>query len=154
MPGVFAKSGVRVRTPHHVGHFRLYSVVFVITVALPLFAESVMEFAFLSVSLSLLLMLHVGSLAGLMVFTSSPLSSSVAVSVMYFATTSLLAMISSTGRVVMAKFKPLLKYSSFIITDLPIAQVHYPPVCVYVGVCHFFLSLRFVVKSLELALLS
>ena len=44
------------------------------------------------------------------------------------------------------------KYRSFIITDLPIAQVQYPPVCVNVGVCHFFLSLRF--ECLELALLS
>ena len=45
-----------------------------------------------------------------MVHTTSPLSSSAAVSVMYFATISVPAMTSSTGRVVgvMAKFKPLL----------------------------------------------
>ena len=61
-------------------------------------------------TLSPLLMLDFGSLARLMVRTTSPLSSTAAVSVMYFATTSVPAMISSTGRVVgvMAKFKPLL----------------------------------------------
>ena len=45
-----------------------------------------------------------------MVHTTSPLSSSAVVSVIYFVTTSVPAMISSTGKVVevMVKFKPLL----------------------------------------------
>ena len=55
-------------------------------------------------------MFDFGSLVSLMVRTNFPLSSSAAVSVMYFATTSVPAMISSTGRVVgvMAKFKLVL----------------------------------------------
>ena len=61
-------------------------------------------------TLSPLLMLDFGSLARLMVRTTSPLSSSAAVAVIYFATTSVPAMISSTGKAVgvMAKFRPLL----------------------------------------------
>ena len=110
MNGVFAKSVVCVRIPHHVGNFSSIFVVFMITVALPLSAGSmVMELYFFSVCraiLSPLLMLDIGSLAHLMV----PLSSSAAISVMYFATTSVPAMISLTWSVVgiMAKFKPLL----------------------------------------------
>ena len=50
MPEVFAKSGVRICAPTMSATFSLYSVVFVITVALPLSAESVMELAFLSVT--------------------------------------------------------------------------------------------------------
>ena len=90
--------------------FSLYSVVFMITAALPLSAGSMMIELFLfSVCiaiLSALLMLDFGSLTRLMVHTTCPLSSSAAFSVMYFATTSVPAMISSTGRVVevMAKF--------------------------------------------------
>ena len=80
--------------------FSLYSVVFMITVALPLSTESMMmELSFFCVCvaiLSPLLMLDFGSLARLMVHTTSPLSSSAAVSVMYFATNSVPAMISST----------------------------------------------------------
>ena len=103
--------------------FTLYSVVFMITAALPLSAGSMMmELSFFTVCfaiLSSLLMLDFMSLARLMVHTTCPLSSSAAVSVMYFATTSVPAMISSTGRVdeVMAKFKPLLSidYSSPLI---------------------------------------
>ena len=94
--------------------FSLYSVVFMITAALPLSAGSMMmELSFFSVCIAILsplLMLDFRSLACLMVHTTTPLSSSAAVSVMYFVTTSVPAMISSTGRVVgvMAKFKPLL----------------------------------------------
>ena len=80
--------------------FALYSVVFMITVALPLSAGSMMmELSFFSVSvaiLSPLLMLDFGILAPLMVHTICPLSSSAAVSDMYFATNSVPAMISST----------------------------------------------------------
>ena len=80
--------------------FSLYSVVFMITVALPFSTESMMmELSFFCVCvaiLSPLLMLDFGSLARLMVHTTSPLSSSDAVSVMYFATNSVPAMISST----------------------------------------------------------
>ena len=110
--------------------FSLYSAVFMITVALPLSAGSMMmELSFFSVcraTLSPLLMLDFGSLARLMLRKTSPLSSCAAVSVIYFATTSVPDMISSTGRVVgvMAKFKPLLRSS--IITDLPIAQTESP----------------------------
>ena len=92
--------------------FSLYSAVFMITVALPLSAGSMMmELSVFSVcraTLSLLLMLDFGSLARLMVRTTSPLSSSVAI--IYFATTSVPAMISSAGKAVgvMAKFRPLL----------------------------------------------
>ena len=66
-------------------------------------------FSFYRATLSPLLMFDFRSLARLMVRTTSPLSYAV-VSVMYFATTSVLAMISLTGRVaeVMAKFKTLL----------------------------------------------
>ena len=136
--------------------FSLYSVVFVISAALPLSAGSMMmELSFFSVCITILsplLMLDFGSLACLMVHTTCPLSSSAAVSVMYFATTSVPAMISLTGRVdeVMAKFKPLLSidYSSSLIS----LSLRFITICVYVGVCHFFLTLRFVVKSLELAL--
>ena len=98
--GVFAKSGVRVRIPHHVGHFLSIFVAFIITAALPLSAGSMMmELSFFSVCvaiLSPLLMLDFGSLARLMVHTTCPLRSSAAISVMYFATTSEPAMISST----------------------------------------------------------
>ena len=80
--------------------FSLYSVVFMITVALPLSTESmIMELSFFSVCvaiLSLFLMLDFGILAPLMVHTICPLSSSAVVSVMYFATNSVPAMISST----------------------------------------------------------
>ena len=81
-----------------------------------------MELSFFSVCITILsplLMLDFGSLVHLMVHTTCPLSSSAAVSVMYFATTSIPAMISSTGRVdeEMAKSKPLLSidYSSSLI---------------------------------------
>ena len=71
-----------------------------ITVAVPLSARSMMmELSFFSVSIAILsplLMLDFGSLARLMVHTTCPLSSSAAVSVMYFATNSVPAMISST----------------------------------------------------------
>ena len=80
--------------------FSLYSVVFMITAALPLSAGSMMmELSFFSVCvaiLSPLLMLDFGSLAHLMVHTICPLSSSAAVSVMYFVTNSVPAMICST----------------------------------------------------------
>ena len=80
--------------------FSLFLVVFIITAALPLSAESMMmELSFFSVCvaiLSPLLMLDFGSLASLMVHTICPLCSSAAISVMYFATTSEPAMISST----------------------------------------------------------
>ena len=80
--------------------FSLYSVVFMITAALPFSAGSMMmELSFFSVCvaiLSPLLMLDFGILAPLMVHTTCPLSSSAAVSVMYFATNSVPAMISST----------------------------------------------------------
>ena len=76
------------------------SVMFMITAALPLCAGSMMmELSFFSVCvaiLSPLLMLDFGILAPLMVHTICPLSSSAAVSVMYFATNSVPAMISST----------------------------------------------------------
>ena len=79
--------------------FSLYSVVFMITAALPVSAGSMMmELSFFSVCIAILsplLMLDFGSLVHLMVHTTCPLSSA-AVSVMYFATTSVLAMISST----------------------------------------------------------
>ena len=90
--------------------FSLYSVVFMITAALPLSAGSMMiELSLFSVCIAILsplLMLDFMSLTRLMVHTTCPLSSSAAFSVMYFATTSVPAMISSTGRVVevMAKF--------------------------------------------------
>ena len=71
-----------------------------ITVAVPLSAGSMMmELSFFSVCIAILsplLMLDFRSLARLMVHTTSPLSSSAAVSVMYFATNSVPAMISST----------------------------------------------------------
>ena len=80
--------------------FSLYSVVFMITVALPLSTESmIMELSFFSVCVAILspfLMLDFGILAPLMVYTICPLSSSAVVSVMYFATNSVPAMISST----------------------------------------------------------
>ena len=80
--------------------FSLFLVVFIITAALPLSAGSMMmELSFFSVCvaiLSPLLMLDFGSLARLMVHTTCPLRSSAAISVMYFATTSEPAMISST----------------------------------------------------------
>ena len=80
--------------------FSLYSVVFMIIPALPLSAGGMMmELSFFSVCITILsplLMLDFGSLPCLMVHTTSPLSSSAAVSVMYFSTTSVLAMISST----------------------------------------------------------
>ena len=98
--------------------FSLYSAMFMITVALPLSAGSMMMelsfFSFCRATLSPLLMLDFGSLARLMVRTTSPLSSSAAVAVIYFATTSVPAMISSTGKAVgvMAKFRPLLSIDS------------------------------------------
>ena len=58
-----------------------------------------MELSFFSVCITILsplLMLDFGSLVHLNVLTTCPLSSSAAVSVMYFATTSVPAMISST----------------------------------------------------------
>ena len=80
--------------------FSLYSVVFMITAALPLCAGSMMmELSFFSVCITILfplLMLNYGILAPVMVHTICPLSSSAAVSVMYFATNSVPAMISST----------------------------------------------------------
>ena len=123
--------------------FILYSVVFIINVALPLFARSMMIKFFFSVcraTLSPLLILDLRSLDRLMVRTTSPQSSSATVSVMYLATTLVPAMISSTRRIV----RVMAKYRSFIITNLPGAQVHYPPVC------HFVLSLRFVVSFSKL----
>ena len=114
MCGVFAKSGVRVHSPHHVSHFLSIFDSVHDYLALPLSAGSMMmELSFFSVcraTLFPLLMLDFGSLACLMVRTTSLLSSSAADSVIYFATTSVPAMIYSTGRVVgvLAKFKPLL----------------------------------------------
>ena len=94
--------------------FSLYSAEVMITVALPLSAGSMMmELSFFSVyraTLSPLLVLDLRCLAHLMVRTTFPVSSYVTVSVIYFATTSVPAMISSTGRAVgvMAKFRLLL----------------------------------------------
>ena len=94
MCGVFAKSGVRVRIP-------TMSVIFFLNSAV--FMSMMMELSFFSVCrapLSPLLMLDFGSLARLMVRTTSPLSSSSAVSDIYFATTSVPAMSSrSNGEV-------------------------------------------------------
>ena len=100
MHGVFAKFGVLVHVPHHVGHFlSIFGSVHDYRDSTFSAGSMMMELSFFSVCvaiLSPLLMLDFGILAPLMVHTICPLSSSATVSVMYFATNSVPAMISST----------------------------------------------------------
>ena len=100
MHGIFAKSAVRVRVPHHVGHFlSIFGSVHDYRGSTFVYREydyGVVFFQCLCSYPPPFLMLDFGILAPLMVHTICPLSSSAEVSVMYFATNSVPAMISST----------------------------------------------------------
>ena len=158
--GVFAKSGVCVRVPHHVGHFlSIFGCVYDYRGSTFVCREYDDRVVFIQCLYSNPLCLADVRLREFNSFDGTyNLPSEFFCRVLCHVFRDYLStgydFFDWEGSRSNGKVLTFTNYRSFIITDLPIAQVHYPPVCVYVGVCHFFLTLRCVVKSFELALLS